>query len=113
MAKRILLIEDDLDTAALEKQILAKAGYLAQSASNAKEVFDLLEKKFNPDLILLDIILPGMTGNELLSRLRKQGIKCPVIAVTAVSKITGVEEDLKKIDPKMASLKSHSLQNVC
>lgn len=74
----ILIIDDDAAIGNLEEEILKRAGYAVMRAYSGTEA-QLLLKDRRPDLILLDLMLPGLSGEELLPRLR--GI--PVIVVSA------------------------------
>lgn len=81
MTERLLVVEDDADINELLKNILRKAGYDVTTAFSGTEGLLLLEK-YGFDLLLLDLMLPGMTGEELLSKLRRTS-RMPVIALTA------------------------------
>ena len=76
--KRILIIDDDLPIGNMLEEALEQAGYRASRAYSGTEALLALER-VRPDLILLDLMLPGLSGEELLPRLR--GI--PVIVVSA------------------------------
>ena len=76
--KRILIIDDDLPIGNMLEEALEQAGYRASRAYSGTEALLALERA-RPDLILLDLMLPGLSGEELLPRLR--GI--PVIVVSA------------------------------
>jgi DNA-binding response OmpR family regulator len=81
MAKNILLIDDD---SLLRRSLafnLEQAGYSTRTAANAEDGITLAEQE-TPDLILLDINLPGMDGLDALRRLHGD-LKIPVIMLTA------------------------------
>jgi DNA-binding response OmpR family regulator len=80
---RILVVEDDQDTAFLLKQILRHAGYDVLSAANGKEALNKVNLSF-PDLVLLDLMMPEMDGWETIDRLR-QVTTTPVIVLTAMA----------------------------
>ncbi len=81
--KRILIVEDDDDINRLLKTILQKNGYLTQQAFSGTEA-RLLLMNDTYDLILLDLMLPGMTGEELLTDIRnEQKLSIPVIVLSA------------------------------
>ena len=98
--RRILIAEDDAHINELLHTALSKAGYSTvqvYSGSEAKMLLGMGENKF--DLILLDLMLPGMTGEELLAFVRS-GSDVPVIVLTAkdelddkVSVLTGGADD--------------------
>lgn len=78
MTEKILIIDDDAAIGNLEQEILERAGYAVQRAYSGTEAL-LLLKESRPDLVLLDLMLPGLTGEEVLPQI--QGI--PVIVVSA------------------------------
>ena len=77
---RIMIVEDDLSISNMLKEVLPRAGYEVICAYSGTEALLLLEKT-RPDLILLDLMLPGLTGEEVLPKLK--GI--PVIITSAKS----------------------------
>lgn len=81
MNNKILVIEDDADINTLLKKILERAGYEAETAFSGTEG-RLLLKLNTYDLVLLDLMLPGLSGEELLTEIRKT-LRMPVIALTA------------------------------
>ena len=77
---RILIVEDDEDIGAVLQRELKKDGYEVLRATTGTEGRMMLGA--NPDLILMDLMLPGMSGEELLTHIPKE---TPVIAVSARS----------------------------
>lgn len=84
--KRILIIDDDEHIGNLEQELLEREGYAVLRAYSGTEAL-LLLKKTHPDLVLLDLMLPGLSGEALLPEL--DGI--PVIVVSAKA---GVEDKM-------------------
>ncbi|HHT9116417.1 MAG TPA: response regulator [Candidatus Wunengus californicus] len=84
MAKRILLIDDELELAFVTKTRLESAGYEVCTAATAEEALVYLQKNM-PDLILLDLLLPKMQGEEFCTFLKSDNrLKhLPVILFTA------------------------------
>lgn len=78
----ILVIDDDVNIGNLEQEILEQEGYAVLRAYSGTEAL-LLLKDTHPDLVLLDLMLPGLSGEELLPKLR--GI--PAIVVSAKSAV--------------------------
>lgn len=64
---RILIVEDDKDLNAAYKLILEKSGHVVDSAFNGKSALEIAEQ-FNPDLILLDLLMPVMGGLDFLKK---------------------------------------------
>lgn len=83
----ILIIDDDVAIGNLEQEVLEREGYLVQRAYSGTEALLLLKEK-KPYLILLDLMLPGMSGEDILPQI--QGI--PVIVVSAK---TAVEDKVE------------------
>jgi two-component system cell cycle response regulator/two-component system cell cycle response regulator DivK len=83
-AERILLVEDNAVNRRLAVFLLRSHGYQVREATTAKEVFEILQNE-RPDLIVMDIQLPGMDGLEITKRLKEQPATAdiPVIAVTS------------------------------
>lgn len=82
---RILVIEDESDIAALIAYQLTHAGFQVRTASNGREALRVLDAD-PPDLIVLDIMLPEISGTDLLKTLRsrKETERTPVILLTAL-----------------------------
>lgn len=80
---KILVIDDDVYIGDMLEEMLTREGYDVMRAFSGTEAELLLEKAERPGLILLDLMLPGLSGEELLSRLK--GI--PVIVVSAKGNI--------------------------
>ncbi len=81
--KKIAVIEDDIYIGNLLEEILNKEGYEVLRAYSGTEALYLLEKQ-RPDLLLLDLMLPGMSGEEVLQKIN--GI--PVIVLSAKAGVT-------------------------
>lgn len=78
--KKILIIDDEEMILKMLKQCLEAENYLIYAANEARKALELLS--VTPDLILLDINMPGMDGLELCKRIRKH-ISCPIVFLTA------------------------------
>lgn len=91
---QILIIEDEMEIAEGISTILESEGYQTTVAHDGKTGFDELMSGIY-DLALVDIMLPKKNGLELLSEVRKSGVKIPVILLTALSqtsdKISGLD----------------------
>jgi two-component system OmpR family response regulator len=104
---KILVVDDDRDICDLLCEYLGDAGLTARSAENGEAMWRVLER-FLPDLIVLDLMLPGIDGLELCRALRER-TQVPVIMLTArgasVDRIIGLEmgaDDymIKPFDPR-------------
>lgn len=81
--RRVLVIEDDADAADVLEAYLLREGYAVEIAGNGLSGLERVEK-WKPDLILLDIMLPGMNGTEVLAAVRRRA-DTPVIMITAMT----------------------------
>ena len=70
MVKKVLIIEDDNFLQGLEAKKLSKEGYEVLAASNSEEAFKILDSKQSIDMILLDLLLPGVDGFGVLENIR-------------------------------------------
>lgn len=96
MKRQILLIEDDPENADYVALALTVKGYEVTVVDNAEDGLALLEQTC-PDLLLLDVMLPGMTGFELLAKLRDVPGRdaLPVIVLTALAQRWDFDQALK------------------
>ena len=79
---KILLVEDDANQAILYQQELEADGYEIAIAQNGREAVEMVEKE-EPDLVVMDISMPGMDGIEAMGRILSEHNKLPVILNTA------------------------------
>lgn len=80
--KSVLVADDEPAIVKLLKYNLMQANFEVVTADNGKSAVDLATQ-FDFDIILLDLMLPQLTGEEVLKSLRQQGIDTPVIVITA------------------------------
>lgn len=91
---RILVVEDDRGARRLTEDILLDAGYEPITASNGLEALDVMERK-HIDLMILDVMMPGMDGFELLRQLRGNGFDLPVLMLTAKQTLPDIKQGLR------------------
>ncbi len=92
----LLLVEDDGEMRALVARLLREAGFRVSTARDGREMWEALESPAGaPDLVLLDVMLPGPSGLDLLRRLRERGSRVPVMMLTArgeeLDRVLGLE----------------------
>ena len=82
--EKILLVEDNPVNRRLAEFLLRSHGYQVREAATALEAFEILKTE-RPDLIVMDILLPGMDGPEATKKLKEQPATAdiPVVAVTS------------------------------
>lgn len=105
--QKILIVDDDLHIAELISLYMMKDGYETEEVYDGREAIKMAES-FQPDLILLDLMLPGMDGYQVCTEIRKNS-RVPIIMLTAkgetFDKVLGLElgaDDyiVKPFDPK-------------
>src|SRR3990170_427146 len=79
---RILVVDDEADVRSLLSRVLRDAGYSVDTADDGGEALARLEAN-RPDLVLLDLMMPGVDGWGVLAELRKEPSPPPVVLVTA------------------------------
>jgi len=92
---RILVVDDEESISKLVEYNLQQAGFEVTTADSGTRALEILADPPRPDLIVLDLMLPGIGGMELCQRLRKDGVTTPIIMLTAkddeVDRILGLE----------------------
>lgn len=91
---RILVVDDEPPIRKLLRVGLASQGYAVSEAPNAKVAIELMEQE-KPDLVLLDLGLPGMGGHELLRKWREEGVDVPVVILSSRTDETGIVSALE------------------
>jgi CheY-like chemotaxis protein len=89
----ILLVEDHPDTSAALLQLLTERGYSVITAMNGQQALDLLETGTRPRLILVDLMLPYVSGCELITYLQRD----PELRFTPTIVITGVPKNQVRV----------------
>lgn len=96
--KTILVVDDEEDIRAVVKVILQDAGYKVQVATDGPDALEKLKEKL-PDLMLVDMFMPAMSGRELCeivrSRKNLKNLKCAFLTVAEFS--AAGKEELKKM----------------
>ncbi|MCX7794573.1 MAG: sigma-54 dependent transcriptional regulator [Thermodesulfovibrionales bacterium] len=94
MNERLLIIEDEETLAASLKRVLTKEGYSVDLAPDAESGLEMIEKN-SYDLIITDIILPGINGIELLKKVKEKEPAQIVIIITAYASLETAVEALR------------------
>ncbi len=91
---RILIIEDDINSSTVFSRILVKGGYAVDCAHSGEEAISMIPKE-DYDLLMVDMILPGMDGIALLKKVKEINPDILTIVVTAYGSINVAVEALK------------------
>lgn len=94
MQERILIVDDDRRITAMLRRGLAFAGYRPLTANDGEEALSMVLQD-EPDLVILDIMMPGLDGWEVCRRLRSGGSGIPVLMLTAKDE---VQDRVKGLD---------------
>ncbi|WP_026059776.1 response regulator transcription factor [Microbacterium yannicii] len=79
---RALVVDDEANLSELLRMALRNEGWDARTAGNGQEALNVI-REFSPDLLVLDVMMPGLDGLELLRRVRATGNDIPVLLLTA------------------------------
>jgi len=94
MKETILVVDDEKEICIILSDNLSQEGYRVLTAHNGKMALQLVRKE-KPDLILLDIKMPGMDGIEALSRVKKMNKEIAVIMLTAYGTLETARKAMK------------------
>ncbi|MCX6715963.1 MAG: response regulator [Candidatus Taylorbacteria bacterium] len=92
--KKVLFVDDDkflLDMYALK---FAKAGYEVKTADSTESALKLVKEGYTPDIMLVDIIMPGMDGLELVSTLRREKLTPDAVIIFLTNQ--GESDDINR-----------------
>lgn len=84
MSKHVVLVEDEINIAEAIRFLLSNEGWRVETLANGTSAFDVI-RKATPDLVMLDVMLPGRSGFEILQDLRADPdcANLPVLMLTA------------------------------
>lgn len=84
---RVLVVEDNRDTSALLRELLETEGYHVESVATGEAAFGTLELSPDIDLLVLDLMLPGISGYEVIEKLRAEAdlSRIPILVLSALS----------------------------
>lgn len=88
---RILIVEDDIPVATLLAESVRLQGYEAIVARSGREALSFLDQRL-PDVVFLDIIMPDVSGIEVLRRVRQTQPALPVIVITGEASSEQIDE---------------------
>ena len=79
--QRILIADDDPDTCAILRQVLSDEGYTVETVSNGRTALKRIAAS-PPDLLITDLLMPGLTGWSLFARVRRLSPTLPIIIIS-------------------------------
>ena len=96
---RILIVEDDPGVRSFLGEVLSDEGYCIETAADGRIAMEMVAKAL-PDLLITDLLMPGLTGWSVLARVRRQAPHLPILVISGVMTDT---------PPDSAPLPSHTL----
>jgi two-component system response regulator (stage 0 sporulation protein F) len=91
---KILIVDDQYGIRVLLEEVFRKEGYETYQAANGKQALALAEQN-EPDLVILDMKIPGMDGLEILKRIKVLNREIQVIMITAYGELDLIQEAMK------------------
>ena len=107
MVKRVLIVEDDLDAVHAFEALLVEMGHTVECAINGYVALDVA-RRFHPDVVFLDLGLPGLSGYDVCSRLKSD----PALARTRIIAVTAHGHDDAKVRAQAVGCEMHLLKPV-
>lgn len=107
MEKKILIVEDEQDLREVLKTALVEVGFSVIIAKGGEEVLPAIRRE-RPDLVILDIMLPGVDGMMVLKKIRERGLRVPVIILTNLSADEKIMGGVLRDEPSYYMVKSDS-----
>ena len=84
----MLIADDEAHVRELLRHFLTREGYLVSTVEDGREALDTVPT-FQPEVILVDMIMPGLAGTDVLIALRRAGVTVPVILISAYDVAVG------------------------
>jgi DNA-binding response OmpR family regulator len=82
----ILVVDDEHSVAEFIKEVLTEEGYLVEMAHNGRDALSIV-KKFSPDIVILDFMMPDMNGLQVLAELKAFDESIQVLMLTAYNSV--------------------------
>jgi len=92
---RILIVDDSESIRAYLASLLTLQGHRADTAEDGRRALGLIEAGASPDLVLLDVMMPGIDGLETLRRIRERDPRLPVVMVSVVGSARAIVEAMR------------------
>lgn len=92
--RKLLIVDDQNGIRILLLEVFNSEGYTTYDASNGKTALDIVQNQ-KPDLVLLDMKIPGMDGLEILKQIRKIDTEIKVIMMTAYGELDMIKEAME------------------
>ncbi len=107
----VLVVDDDQHTREMVSRVLRRAGYTTVEARDGEEAL-LRARVLTPGLVILDLIMPGVDGFEVLRTLRQEGMQMPVVVLTGKSLLSEEERMLREGLARVVQKGGMALDNI-
>lgn len=95
MTRSVLVVEDDDDLRTLVAEVLVHEKCVVREAASGEAGLDDIDRNGRPDLILLDMRMPGMSGAEFARELQRRGEKLTIVVMTAAVSARALAEEIQ------------------
>jgi len=95
MTAKVMIVDDEVHTVRLVKRLLEREGYEVAFAYNGDEALEAMSK-FTPDVMLLDIMMPGLTPKAVIEKMRQVGKKVKIFYFSALKESHETSDRIKK-----------------
>jgi DNA-binding NtrC family response regulator len=95
MSKTVLIVDDDPTQRRLMQAVLEREGFAVAQADGGEAALDRIATGLLPDVVILDLVMPRVTGVEVLKTLRSQGFAAPVVVLTATGGVDTVVQAMQ------------------
>jgi CheY-like chemotaxis protein len=92
------LVDDEELVRLSTADMLSELGYAVVDAPSAEEALDLIDRGLEPDVLVTDHLMPGMTGDELAREVRRRCPGMPVLLVSGYAEVDAVAPDLPRLN---------------
>ena len=90
---RVMVVDDEEDLRNLVKMVMEKEGFEVESAEDGNDFLKKVDR-FQPDIVILDVMMPGPSTKEILQKLREKGVDSKIVLLTVVRFSS---EEIKKL----------------
>ncbi|MFH1054701.1 MAG: response regulator [Candidatus Altiarchaeota archaeon] len=95
MKAKVMIVDDEIHTVRLVKRLLEREGYEVEFAYNGEEALKVLSG-FAPDVMLLDIMMPGLPPKKVIEKLREMGVKVKIFYFSALTEKHETSDRIKR-----------------